>query len=325
MNNDLPIQPNAQCNGRNTPVPSENTNMVFFTALSKAYGNYCQWTLTDEERRQWSDTDSPLLDMLRVFCCGLFVEAHGHSWERSDLAEGVLIYCTSGKGNYRQGGQQWEIKAGDLLYCPPNSHHQYWADAAQPWTIYWMHLSGSMLPQYEKHLGLVDSSPVRHIGTHDTIIAEFTHLIARHPLAMSSADWFRIQTNAIAVLGRIAELPHNIADIATAYGPVQKAIALIDASLDQIFDLQRFSAEAGLGRRHFTRQFIRVTGMSPGEWFSRRKMQRACSMITMPNIQIKEIAHRLGYEDALYFNRVFKRVIGIPPGKYRYKMTLENE
>lgn len=313
-------------------VPSENENAVYFASLAKSYGNCCQLFLTDAERRQWCDTDLPLLDTLRVFSCGSFAEAHGHSWERADLAEGVLIYCTGGKGNYRQDQQSWEIRAGDLLYCSPNTHHQYCADVAQPWTIHWMHLSGSLLADYEELLGFSAGCPVRHIGTHDAIISDFTNLlhefsrqIAKYPTTRNSTDWFRIQSNAIAILARIAELPQNIADIAAAYGPIQKAIALMDASLDQSFDLPRFAAEAGCGRRHFIRQFSRVTGMTPGDWFSRRKMQRACSLLTMPNVQIKQIAHRLGYSDALYFSRVFRRITGLSPEKYRLKIVLENE
>jgi AraC-like DNA-binding protein len=320
MDKDAPTQPSAQRPKDHSPVPSETANESVFATQARSFGDCYRWWLADEERRHWCDSNSPVLNTLRVFSCGLFVEAHEHGWKRSDLTEGVLIYCTEGCGGYWQDDRQWKIKPGDLFYCPPNTHHRYWADAAQPWTIYWMHLSGEMLADYEELLGFSDDSPVRHIGVHDAIIAEFTRLIIQHPLAKGKADWFRIQSNAIAILGRIAELPHNIADIAAAYGPIQKAIALMEASLGQTYDLLRFANEAGYGRRHFIRQFSTVTGVPPGVWFIRRKMQRACSLLSQPCIRVKEVASRLGYDDALYFSRVFKRVIGLPPEKYRHKM-----
>jgi len=49
-------------------------------------------------------------------------------------------------------------------------------------------------------------------------------------------------------------------------------------------------------------------------------MQRACALLTQSNIRVKEVAFRLGYDDALYFSRMFKRVIGLPPEKYRHKL-----
>ena len=73
--------------------------------------------------------------------------------------------------------------------------------------------------------------------------------LVTEPLTSAAEDrgCFRIQANAIAVLGRIVALPHNIAEIASAYGPIQKAVTLMNASLDKEFDLTRFAREAGCG------------------------------------------------------------------------------
>ena len=265
-----------------------------------------------------------VLHALRVFSCGIFVEARGHVWERANLPEGILIYCTEGKGHYRQDDRQWEVRPGDLLYCPPRSHHRYWADAEHPWTIHWMHLSGDLLPHYEGLLGLIERGPVRDIGVHSEIVADFKRLVT-HPPGSAAAEtrWFCIQTTALAILGRIASLPHNISEIAAAYGPIQKAIALMNTSLDLPFDLARFAREAGCGSRHFSRQFRRVTGLPPGDWFIRQKMQRACALLTLPNIRVKEVATRLGYADPLYFSRLFKHMVGLPPETYRQEAARE--
>jgi AraC family transcriptional regulator, arabinose operon regulatory protein len=305
-------------------VPSELKYDRLYTDQTRSYADCYRWQMTEDERRQWIAASLPVLGALRVFSCGLFVEARGHWWERASLPEGVLIYCTEGKGHYRQGTRQWEVQPGDLLYCPPRTHHRYWADKEQPWTIYWMHLSGERLADYERLLGLIERGPIRHIGIHEDIVASITRLILQQPSPLDVTGWFCIQANAIAILSRIAALPHNIADIAAAYGPIQKAIALMNSSLDQAFDMPRFACEAGCGRRHFIRQFRRVTGMTPGDWFIKKKIQRACALLTLPNIRVKDVASRLCYADELYFNRLFKRIVGIPPGKYRERAAHEH-
>jgi AraC-like DNA-binding protein len=306
------------------PVPSELAYAPVYTKQARLYTDCYRWELTDKQRRQWIAARSPVLSILQVFSSGIFVEARGHWWERVSLPEGILIYCTEGKGHYRQDDREWEVHPGDLLYAPPRTNHRYWADEEQPWTIYWMHLFGTLLPHYEQLLGLIERGPVRHIGLHDDIVADFTRLVIKHPTAANEADWFCIQANAVAILGRIAALPHNISDIAAAYGPIQKAIALMTASLDQLFDMPRFAREAGYGSRHFIRQFQRVTGQSPNDWFIKQKMQRACALLTLPKIQVKEVALRLSYKDPLYFSRLFKRTIGVPPEVYRQKVAHEH-
>ena len=84
-------------------VPSELAYAPVYTKQSRFYTDCYRWELTDEQRRQWVGTRSPVLGGLHVFSCGIFVEARGHWWERTNLPEGVLIYCTEGKGYYRQG------------------------------------------------------------------------------------------------------------------------------------------------------------------------------------------------------------------------------
>jgi AraC-like DNA-binding protein len=304
-------------------VPSEVANEPFFAKQERSYGDCYRWSLTDEERRQWIAERSPVLGALRVFSCGIFVEARGHRWERDGLPEGILIYCTEGNGHYRQAGREYEVQPGDLLYCPPRTHHRYWADNEHPWAIQWMHLSGDLLPHYESLLGLVERGPVHHIGLHDDIIAGFTRLLTHPPLSAGNASqWFCIQANAFAILGHIAALPHNISDIAAAYGPIHKAIALMKTSLDQPFDLCRFAHEAGYGNRHFSRQFRRVVGVPPGDWFIQQKMRRARELLTLPNIRVKGVAARLGYTDPLYFSRIFKHIVGLPPEAYSRKAAL---
>ena len=47
------------------------------------------------------------------------------------------------------------------------------------------------------------------------------------------------------------------------------------------------------------------------------KMQRACELLDSTDKAIKVIAGEVGYQDAFYFSRIFKRIIGVSPQKYR--------
>lgn len=299
-------------------APSENSLESIWKEQARTYGDCRRWDMDDSERSQWSQCGLPPLSNLNVFSCGCFVEAWNHRWERSNHGEGVLVYCTAGRGSYRSEGAEWQVAKGDLLYAPPLSHHAYWADAHEPWTILWMHLSGDALPDYEKILDLRDRGPVRHIGIQPDVISEFERLIG-YPQASGGGPgrWLGIQTAALSVLGRIADLPVNIAEIATEYKVIRKAMRLMMATLDQSYDVCRFAREAGYGTRHFNRMFRHVAGMPPSEWFVLRKIERARSLLCIPNILIKEVAVQLGYDDPLYFSRVFRRMTGTSPQDYQ--------
>lgn len=310
-------------------LPSEIALAHTWANLERTYTDCRHYWLDEAERLRWHHAPSPVLAGFQVFSCGRFVEAWGHMWERDKLPEGVLIYCVDGKGYYQADDRDWVIGAGDLLYAPPNTHHLYWADGRHPWSIYWLHLAGPQLPHYQSILGLIERGPVRHLGLRPEMIAEFDRLLANMPANMpaNASDetrWLCLQTAALSIIGHIAALPRNMAEIATAYGPIQQAIALMNESLELPFEMARYARAAGCSDRHFIRWFKQVTGNSPAAWFTQRKIQRACALLTMPNIRVKEVATRLSYEDPLYFSKVFKRVVGMSPEDYRQKLV-ENQ
>ena len=60
-----------------------------------------------------------------------------------------------------------------------------------------------------------------------------------------------------------------------------------------------------------------VTGMPPGEYIRRIKMERAAQILADETVTISEAAYQLGFSDPLYFGRCFKQHYGITPSQYR--------
>ena len=59
--------------------------------------------------------------------------------------------------------------------------------------------------------------------------------------------------------------------------------------------------------------------MSPIEYVISIRIERACELLRDSNLSIKNVAHSVGFTDCLYFSKVFKRIVGIPPTEYREK------
>ncbi|WP_158912650.1 helix-turn-helix domain-containing protein [Caulobacter sp. S45] len=80
--------------------------------------------------------------------------------------------------------------------------------------------------------------------------------------------------------------------------------------------IDAWADDLGMNRRRFTRLFRRETGMSFAEW-----RQQACLSVALPRLAAGEpvtmIALDLGYESPANFSTMFKRVLGMPPSRYR--------
>jgi AraC-like DNA-binding protein/mannose-6-phosphate isomerase-like protein (cupin superfamily) len=80
--------------------------------------------------------------------------------------------------------------------------------------------------------------------------------------------------------------------------------------------IDAWSAQAGVGRRAFTRAFRSQTGMSFATW-----RQQACVLSALPRLAAGEpvtsVALDLGYDSPAAFSTMFRRLLGIPPSRYR--------
>jgi transcriptional regulator GlxA family with amidase domain len=74
---------------------------------------------------------------------------------------------------------------------------------------------------------------------------------------------------------------------------------------------------SGLAERTFKRRFQQATGMSPIEYVHTLRLEEAKQMLESGNESIETIANEVGYEDAGFFSRLFRRQVNLTPAQYR--------
>ena len=57
--------------------------------------------------------------------------------------------------------------------------------------------------------------------------------------------------------------------------------------------------------------------VSPNDYLTRFLVTQACELLERSTLSMAEVAASVGYSDQLYFSRVFKKVIGLPPTQYK--------
>ena len=74
---------------------------------------------------------------------------------------------------------------------------------------------------------------------------------------------------------------------------------------------------SGLAERSFKRRFKQATGMSPLEYVHTVRLEEAKQMLESSADSIEAIANAVGYEDAGFFGRLFRRHVNLTPAQYR--------
>ena len=74
---------------------------------------------------------------------------------------------------------------------------------------------------------------------------------------------------------------------------------------------------SGLPERTFIRRFSKATGLSPLDYVHSVRLEEAKQMLETEDQPVEAIALEIGYEDASFFNRLFRRKVGLTPAQYR--------
>jgi AraC-like DNA-binding protein len=77
------------------------------------------------------------------------------------------------------------------------------------------------------------------------------------------------------------------------------------------------ASAVGYSKGHFTALFKAHTGRTPRRFQIDERLERAVDLLRRPDLPVGEVALRTGFEDPLYFSRLFRRRYGLAPGKWR--------
>jgi AraC-like DNA-binding protein len=105
---------------------------------------------------------------------------------------------------------------------------------------------------------------------------------------------------------------------------VQSVIEFMHNNLQQTIPLPELAAIAYLSPSRFSHLFKTQTGVSPGEYFIRLKMERAAHLLTTTLISIKEIMALVGYDTRSNFVGQFRKYFDCAPSEYRKRALLRN-
>jgi AraC-like DNA-binding protein len=98
--------------------------------------------------------------------------------------------------------------------------------------------------------------------------------------------------------------------------PLNYVTEYIKANLNQKISIKSLSDKACMSKATFYRLFKRELGMSPNDFILSEKINRAKQLLKYPGSKVMAVSFELGFTDANYFIKSFKKSVGITPGNY---------
>ena len=257
-----------------------------------------------------------------IYTCGYETCRPSHSYGPAVRSGYMIHYILKGKGVYKTGGHIYPLSEGDASLICPNELIYYEADKYNPWTYTWIGFQGVKMEQYLKRTSLLDT-PCFHYGKDDRVrlchekMFEASKLPHNRDLMMNSVMYEYLYLLA-------SKFPRTyIPPKEKKISYVEEALRYIENNYDGDVNIQVIADRLNIERTYLYRLFKTITGVSPQEYLLDFRLRRACSLLESTDLSVSYIARSVGYEDALYFSRLFKQKKGRTPTRYRQECTRE--
>lgn len=98
---------------------------------------------------------------------------------------------------------------------------------------------------------------------------------------------------------------------------MQQIISEIQERYTENITLTELAENYKISTGHLSNLIKRELKLSFSEYIAARRIQRAKELLADDTLSIEQIAGMVGYKDYFYFTKVFKKVAGVSPSKYR--------
>ncbi len=107
---------------------------------------------------------------------------------------------------------------------------------------------------------------------------------------------------------------------------LQKAVSLVDKNMSNVeYTVEELSSDLGISRTLLYKKVLALTGKPPLEFIRTLRLKRAAQLLQKSQLNVSEIAFRVGYNDPKYFRKHFKTEFGILPSRYSEKFRMQKE
>lgn len=259
---------------------------------------------------------------LHITHIGYYPQAYFHFRERKkeEVSQFILIYCIDGEGWFEINGKKELVKPHQFFILPKGKAHKYGSNRLKPWTIYWMHFDG------EKAAFFADGfdQPTNISPNLNSRIQErlqlFEEIFNTLSKNLSMNNIYYSITSLFHFLGSmkfLGEYRDSVELITRKTDTIDEVIHYMHENIEHKLALDNLAGQAGLSTSHLSLLFHKKTSYSPLQYLNHLRIQKACQLLDFTDMKINQISPKVGFEDALYFTRIFKKNIGMSPKEYR--------
>jgi AraC family transcriptional regulator of arabinose operon len=236
----------------------------------------------------------------------------GMIWRPHGTPDYLLMYFYE-EALIEAGGELMTCPPGTVILWEPGVAHHY-GHPAQPWTHSWIHCDGETIRRAARaHAHLLNRPFALRPEPMDRLLGAIHAEIDEHvhPDASILAHYFDIVLREIARAADPNYRPILPGD------PIARVRRYLEENFGRPVTLAELCAITDLSRAHLSLRFREQFGDAPIRYLHRLRMRHAAHLLRDGRHNVSEVADAVGFQDALFFSRQFRKHYGVSPRDYR--------
>ena len=277
---------------------------------------------SDCRRGEFKDRSRPVI----INSCGtyrLYTRPKLPTYRPRGRLDFQLLYIAGGRAHFHLDGREEIVTAGHMVLFRPREVQKYEYYGTDQTEVYWVHFTGSNVTNILRHYGIPRDRKVFYCGYSLEYQKLFRHMI--HELQMcreNHEEMLAILLRQIFILiqRKLGERGEPARDNHTLAREIDAAVIYFNEHYNKDLNIEEYAGSRHMSTSWFIRNFKKYMGVTPMQYVLSLRMSNAESLLEMTDYNVTEISSIVGYENPLYFSRMFKKQRGLSPSEYRKKI-----
>ncbi len=236
-----------------------------------------------------------------------------------------ILYIASGQAHFFfKEGEETIVTAGHMVLYRPKEMQKYVYYTSDQTDVYWVHFTGNQVKPLLKEHHFPEKDHIINCGT----LPEYTRIFQTMIQEMQLCKPHYQELLTVLFKQLLITVSRQLLSESTLTSYVQfeidQAVRHFLTHYNEELNIEEVAASHHMSTSYFIRNFKQYTGMTPLSYILKVRISNAQHLLETTTYNMNEIASFVGYDNPLYFSRLFKNQTGLSPSEYRKQHPLHS-
>lgn len=244
---------------------------------------------------------------------------HSFHWKKGRILQDfALVYISSGSGYFQSESlSERKVEAGQCFMLFPNEWHSYHPTIEDGWNEYWILFNGNYPEQLLANGVLSPQRALLNPGLNPEIHTRFNQILDMIETKTIGYEQLIATETSSLIASILASDRSNGGKQSVIENSLHRAKCMLHEYHNTDVDMERVAQAINMSYSHFRRLFREYVGLTPHQYLLQIRINKAKELLEKHHLSVKQTGAAVGFNDELYFSRLFKQKTGMSPSRWK--------